>query len=634
MCGFVGYVGASAPVDRTRLMAMRDRMTHRGPDDEGLMIQDGDICVGLAHRRLSILDTRSIGQQPMSTQDGRFHIVYNGEFYSFMAERNRLEQKGHLFQSRTDTEVILALFAELGRACIDRIDGMFGFAIWDSLAQELILVRDRLGIKPVFYSKTANGTLMFASEVKALLESKCIDDSINLQAHHDYLGLNYVPGNQTMVNGIRKLPPGHYLTWKGGRISIKRYWSQTFETDHKQGYQGRFKTAALDIMTCFDAAVQRRLVSDVPLGMFLSGGVDSSAILNSMSRLHSGPVKAFTIAFEEASYDESNYARIAAESAGAEHHVELVRPDPDTVLGSLMDSLDEPYADSSVIPLWYLCRLAKRHVTVALGGDGGDELFAGYRTHYAWKLARLWKHLPKPIRINLANRLVDLLPTSHKKMSFDLKAKAFIGAASRPAIDAHYGFKEFMPESVRRAMLESSHELEDTVRLFRQATESMSKPGSLDAILAADFELYLPDDILVKVDRISMLHSLEARVPFLDHRLVELAAKMPGNYKLKGLKTKAVLKKALKNRVPKQLLKRRKAGFNVPMAQWLSGPLKPLMMDLLDPQSVRRVGLWRTDDVQALISSHLGRSQDNSRSLWAMMCFMLFNQKYRGGRAA
>ncbi|MBV69869.1 MAG: asparagine synthase (glutamine-hydrolyzing) [Myxococcales bacterium] len=633
MCGFVGYVGETAPVDRTRLIAMRDRMTHRGPDDAGVLIRNGNLSVGLAHRRLSILDTRSVGQQPMSTQNDRFHIVYNGEFYSFMTERNRLKKMGYGFQSRTDTEVILALFAESGVACFDRIDGMFGFAIWDSLEQELTLVRDRLGIKPVFYSTTATGSLLFASEVKALLESKCIDDSINLQAHHDYLGLNYVPGDQTMVNGIRKLPPGHYLTWKAGRISIKRYWSQTFGTD-QDVYQGNFETAAEDIMSCFDAAVERRLVSDVPLGMFLSGGIDSSAILNSMSRLHSGPVKAFTIAFEEASYDESNFARVAAGSVGADHHIELVKPDPDTVLAPLIQSLDEPYADSSVIPLWYLCRLAKRHVTVALGGDGGDELFAGYRTHYAWKLARLWKRVPKPIRINLANRVVGLLPTSHKKMSFDLKARAFIRAASRPAIDAHYGFKEFMPESVRRAMLDSSDELDETVRLFRRATESMSQPGSLDAILAADFEIYLPDDILVKVDRISMLHSLEARVPFLDHRLVELAAKMPGHYKLKGLKTKAVLKQALKNRVPGQLLKRRKAGFNVPMAQWLSGPLQPLMMDLLDTQSVSRVGLWRTDDVQSLISSHLNRSEDNSRSLWAMMCFMLFNQEYREGRAA
>lgn len=633
MCGFVGYVGGTAPVDRTRLIAMRDRMTHRGPDDAGILIRNGDVSVGLAHRRLSILDTRSIGQQPMSTQNDRFHIVYNGEFYSFVSERNRLKKMGYGFQSRTDTEVILALFAESGVACFDRIDGMFGFAIWDSMEQELTLVRDRLGIKPVFYSTTATGSLLFASEVKALLESKCIDDSINLQAHHDYLGLNYVPGHQTMVNGIQKLPPGHYLTWKAGRIFIKRYWSQTFGTDQNV-YQGNFESAAEDILSCFDAAVERRLVSDVPIGMFLSGGIDSSAILNSMSRLHAGPVKAFTIAFEEASYDESNFARIAAGSVDADHHIELVKPDPDTVLPPLIRSLDEPYADSSVIPLWYLCRLAKRHVTVALGGDGGDELFAGYRTHYAWKLARLWKRVPEPIRINLANRVVGLLPTSHKKMSFDLKARAFIRAASRPAIDAHYGFKEFMPESVRRAMLDSSDELDETVRLFRRATESMSQPGSLDAILAADFEIYLPDDILVKVDRISMLHSLEARVPFLDHRLVELAARLPGNYKLKGLKTKAVLKQALKNRVPSQLLKRRKAGFNVPMAQWLSGPLKPLMMDLLDTQSVSRVGLWRTDDVQSLISSHLNRNEDNSRSLWAMMCFMLFNQEYREGRAA
>ena len=295
--------------------------------------------------------------------------------------------------------------------------------------------------------------------------------------------------------------------------------------------------------------------------------------------------------------------------------------------------MDEPYADSSMIPLWYLCRLARRHVTVALGGDGGDEVFAGYRTHYAWQLAKAWRVLPRLLRERLAPGLVRLLPVSHRKVSLDLKLRAFIRAASQAPIDAHYGFKEFMSEAARHSLSENGQTVEPTVRLFRAAVEHLDDPNRLHSILASDFSVYLPDDILVKVDRMSMWHGLEARVPFLDHQLVEWAAQLPATYKLRRLQTKAVLKKALHGHVPHDILYRKKAGFNVPMAQWLCGAMKPLMLDLLSPDSVRSLGLWSPPAVEGMVSDHLKKRADHSRSLWALMCFMLFNQEYRQGRS-
>jgi len=590
--------------------------------------------MGIAHRRLSILDTRRVGQQPMKSPSGRTHIVYNGEFYGFKTERERLHAAGVEFRTKTDTEVILALYEQYGIHCLERIDGMFAFAIWDHAERTLILARDRLGIKPLFYAQTADGQLLFASEIKALLASGKVDDNIDIQAHHDYLGLNYVPGERTMLRGIKRLPPGHYLTWTDGRIRLTRYWSQTFHPDAQLKPKLSFNDAADHLRARFQTAVQKRLISDVPLGMFLSGGIDSSAVLMAMANVQSQPVKAFTIRFAENSYDESEFAQHAARHFGAEHHIETVSADLDTFLDPLTESMDEPYADSSMIPLWYLCRLARRHVTVALGGDGGDEVFAGYRTHYAWQLAKVWRALPRRLRENWAPRLVSTLPVSHKKVSLDLKVRAFIKAASHTPIDAHYGFKEFMSEDARTHLLSEKHTLEPTVRLFRSAVEHLDDPTRLHGILAADFSVYLPDDILVKVDRMSMLHGLEARVPFLDHDLVEWSAQLPEHYKLRALRTKAVLKRALHGRVPHRILYRKKAGFNVPMAEWLSGPIKPLMLDLLSPHSIRHLGLWSPDVIERMIKAHLNKDADHSRSLWALICFMLFNQKYRHGRSA
>lgn len=632
MCGLVGYVGRGPVVSRQRLVHMRDTLRHRGPDDAGIFTQRVEgAAVGLGHRRLSILDTRSVGKQPMAGPDGRLQIVFNGEIYNFLELRAELERDGSVFKTRTDTEVLLHLYRARGLDFLDALNGMFALAIWDPAARRLVLARDRLGIKPLFYAQTPSG-LLFGSELKALLASKQVDDAIDLQAHHDYLALNYTPGPRTALRGASKLQAGHALVWEDGCVKRFRYWQQTFQSVSQRPAPS-FSTAAEQVLGGLEAAVERRMLSDVPLGMFLSGGIDSTAILRCMARSSSQPVKAFTIGFEESTYDESDHARLAAKTFGAEHFVEIVRPDADTFLGPLTDAFDEPYADSSAIPLWYLSRLARAHVTVVLGGDGGDELYAGYRTHYAWRLRNWYQRLPAWVRERLVPGLVERLPVSHGKVSFDLKARAFTRSATRPPALAHYGYKEFMTEDARRALCTSA-DLQPTGRLFEAAFASAEFKHGLDAVLHSDFEIYLPDDILVKVDRMSMSHGLEARTPFLDHTLVEHAASLPGDYKLRRLQTKAVLKRALAGKIPAELLKRRKAGFNVPMAQWLIGPLRELTRDMLAPERVKRVGLWRPTEIERLLTAHESRAADHSRTIWALLSFMLFNERFRGGRAA
>jgi asparagine synthase (glutamine-hydrolysing) len=634
VCGLVGYAAKTAPVTPERLAAMRDTLIHRGPDDAGLLVRtERSSAMGFGHRRLSIIDTRAVGRQPMSSSDGQLHLVFNGEIYNHLALRGRLQARGHRFTTRTDSEVLLYAYLEWGDALVDELNGMFAFAIWDARRERLLVARDRLGIKPLFWSQLPDGGVLFGSEIKALLAAGCVDDAIDLQSVHDYLGLTYAPGPRTALRGIRKLPAAHLLIWTTQGTTIRRYWEQPLHSVPPVSRPPSYRRAADEVLGEFRQAVRRRMMADVPLGMFLSGGIDSSAVLWAMAEASSRPVKAFTISFDESGYDESDYARVAARAFGAEHHVEVVRPDPDTFIGPLTEILDEPYADSSAIPVWYLSQLARRHVKVALGGDGGDEIYAGYRTHYAWRLANLYRRLPGALRDGLIPAAVDRLPVSHGKVSFDLKARQFVRAAAAPAAQAHFGFKEFLSEDARQALLVRGQP-EPTVRLFNEAYGRHAVGHELDGVLYTDTALYLPDDILVKLDRMTMAHGLEARVPFLDHRLVNHAGGLPADYKLRRLRTKAVLKRALAPHLPKQLLERRKAGFNVPMASWLMGPLNGLLRDMLAPERVKRVGLWKPSAVSTLIDEHEGRIRDHSRPLWAMLCFALFNERWRGGRSA
>ena len=632
MCGFTGYVASTRPFERATLARMRDTLAHRGPDGHGLWThEDEGVAVGLGHRRLAIIDTRDVGLQPMHDDSGRLTVAFNGEIYDFARLRETLEGSGrHVFRTRTDTEVILHLWRDQGARALDTLDGMFAFALWDADERTLTLARDRFGKKPLYYAHLPDGTLIFASEIKALLASGRVDDALDVQAHEDYLALNYVPGPRSLFAAVRKLQPAHTLTWRDGNVTLARYWDL-----HLHSERGRSPAriplgeAAEGVRERLDAAVSRRMVSDVPLGMFLSGGIDSSAVLTSMARASDRPIQAFTIRFDEASYDETAHARLVAQSVGATHHVETIRPEPETFFEPLVDAFDEPFADSSAIPLWYLARLARRHVTVALGGDGGDELFAGYRTHRALRLAALWRRLPVAVRDGLVPALVDRLPVSHRKVSFDLKARQFVAAASAPASQAFFGFKEFLRAPRRRALCLAQAGFESPSRLFDAAFAAHEFQDALDAALYADSTLYLPDDILVKVDRMTMAHALEARTPFLDTGLATYAAALPARYKLFGLRTKHVLKRALRGRVPLRILERGKAGFNVPMATWLMGPLRDRLYDMLSPTRVRALGLWSAPEVERLLAEHAARRADHSRPLWALVCLSAWRERHR-----
>jgi asparagine synthase (glutamine-hydrolysing) len=637
MCGLVGYVGNTVPVDGPRLERMRDTMTHRGPDGAGIFtFADDTVAVGLGHRRLSIIDTRVVGAQPMHNEDASLTLVFNGEIYNFAALRRELEATGrHTFRTRTDTEVILHLYEECGPSVVERLEGMFAIALWDARERQLLLARDRMGKKPLHYGFDTRGNLLFASELKALLASGCLDDGIDLQAHHDYLSLNYVPGPRTMFRGISKLPAAHAMLWRAGSTRTWRYWDQRFRSTLTPPPPAPGEAeAARQTLDLLRTCVRDRMVADVPLGTFLSGGIDSSAVLMCMAEAAPRPVEAFTIRFEEAGYDESRQAAEVARRFGAHHHVETVRPEAGTFLAPLVATLDEPYADSSAIPLWYLARLARRHVTVALGGDGGDELYAGYRTHKAFRVAQLWHRLPAFVRERVAPALVDRLPVSHAKVSFDLKARQFVAAANGTPAEAHYGYKAFLSEAARHALL--AHDdptLAPTVRLFTEAFAAHPFGDALEAVLYSDFRIYLPDDILVKVDRMTMAHGLEARSPFLDHRLVEHAAALPSRYKLLGLRTKHLLRRALWGKLPLGVLERKKAGFNVPMAAWLLGDMRSILRDTLSRTRVQALGLWSPDAVEALMTAHERRERDTSRTLWALLCFAAWNDHHRGGRA-
>ncbi len=633
MCGFVGYIGERPPVTRERLDLMRDTLEHRGPDGAGTFVyRDSAIAVGLGHRRLSIIDTREVGAQPMHHAARGLTIAFNGEIYDFADLRSSLEkQGGHTFQTRTDTEVILHAYEAYGLDVLKTLDGMFAFALWDARERRLLLARDRLGKKPLYLGRTRDGALVFGSELKSLLASGGFDPSVDRQALFDYLALNYVPGPRTMLNGISKLPPAHALVWQQGETRQFRYWDQRFYSVSGAGQSPRRPSERQAVSLVRDelrSAVRRRLVSDVPIGMFLSGGIDSSAVLRYMAELQTSPVFAFTIRFPEASYDESKQAALVARKFGAHHVIEEVTPNADEFFEPLVNSLDEPFADSSAIPMWYLARAARRHVTVALGGDGGDEVFAGYRTHRAYRLANLYRRLPAPLREQLIPALVARLPVSHRKVSFDLQARQFVAAASETPARAHFGFKAFLTDAARRELLLASSALDDTARLFEQAFSAHAFDDALDGVLYCDFQLYLPDDILVKVDRMTMAHGLEARSPFLDHRLVEAVAALPSSFKLKGLRTKHLLKRALWGQVPLSILERSKAGFNVPISTWLSGPLRSLLRDTLSPSRVKAMGHFSVPLVGRMMDEHDTRQKDHGRSLWALLCFAAWHARF------
>lgn len=625
MCGIAGKLNfqQGRPVMHDTIARMCAVLRHRGPDDEGIYL---DKNFGMGMRRLSIIDLAT-GKQPIRNEDGSIWTVLNGEIYNFVELRAFLEQKGHKFYTHTDTEVIVHLYEEYQEKFAEHLTGMFAIAVWDKRQKKLILARDRLGIKPLYYSEGSNG-LLFGSETKAILQGG-IERDVDLQALHDYLSLNYVPGPRSIFKHVRSLPPGHVLTCSGKSVAIAPYWELQYPPASANGNRRSEESYCEELYELLCTTVKQHLISDVPLGVFLSGGLDSSTLVALMSKVSSQPIRTFSIGFEEKSYNELDYARIVAQEFGTEHHELVVSPNIMDLLPELVRYFDEPFADSSAIPVYCVSKLARQHVKVALSGEGGDEVFAGYHTYAAYKIAELYKRLPRRLAAEVIPAIVRRLPVSHKKVSFDYKAKRFIEGALLPPAEGHYSWKVIFTEEAKAALYASNGErFEDPLRLYQRVYEDCASAEVLTRLQHIDIKVYLPDDILVKADRMTMANSLEARVPFLDHRVVEFAASLPARLKLRGFTKKYILKRTMSRHLPAKVLNGKKRGFNVPMPGWLRHELRDMVHDVLGPQRLKQAGFFNPEAVAAMIRDHELMRVDYSRNIWCLLVFMLWHDEY------
>jgi len=624
MCGFCGIINfdQQAPVDRESLKAMTATLKHRGPDDRGDYLAGP---VGLGHRRLSIIDLET-GHQPLTNEDGTIWIVYNGELYNYQELRVNLEKAGHRFATQSDTEVIIHAYEEHGEACLEAMNGMFAFAIWDGPRRRLVLARDRLGIKPLYYARLPH-CFIFGSELKALLAHPQLERRLDVTALNLYLSLEYVPTPYSIFSGVKKLPPGHFLTLEGANPQIQRYWD--LRLDRREPVRSKTLADYTDeVLRLLQDVVKMEVIADVPVGVLLSGGLDSSAIAAMMTRVSPHPVPSFSIAFDDPSFDESVYARQVARHVGTEHHEFLLSSDTALeVLPEIMAGLDEPLGDSSIIPTYCLARFTRDHVKVALGGDGGDELFGGYSTLQAHRLADYYARLaPGWLRRLVEPWVLERLPVSFDNLSFDFKLRRFLRDYDQPPVVRHHRWLgSFTPEEKRLLLGPLTQEcLQEVTDLVEGHARQASTPDPLNQVLYCDLKLYLEGDILAKVDRASMAHSLEVRVPLLNRVLVEFAAGLPHSMKLHRLTTKYLLRQALQGLLPAPILWRGKKGFNVPVAKWFTGPLKPLLEDLLSPSRLKRQGLFQPDYVGSLLQEHQARRRDHRKLLWTLLAFQMW----------
>ena len=629
MCGITGWANLDShapPPDGARdlLHAMCERMVHRGPDSEGLFATTG---VALGMRRLAIIDLVT-GEQPAFSEDRSIAVVLNGEIYNYRELRALLEKRGHSFRSASDTEVLPHLYEEYGDAMVNELNGMFAFALWDSRRRRLLIARDRFGEKPLYWGVFDN-TLLFASEPKVLLAHPAVKPSLNLQALRQYLSFDYVPAPLTIYRGINKLTAAHKLTLERGEVKVERYWKLDYKTKEPAPSE---REAADHLRELMADAVRMRLVSDVPLGVLLSGGVDSSTIAALAVRASSEAVKTFSISFAEASFDESAYARGVAKFLGTDHHEERLSANLAANLVSEIGSwMDEPFSDPSLVPTYLLSRFTRKHVTVALGGDGGDELFAGYPMYVGHRWAEIYKYVPGVVRRGLIEPVVRGLPVKTKNLSFDYKALRFITGARYDTVARHHiWFGSFTPDQQQQLLTPDALAATNS-EIYADAREIAEECNNDDLVTrmqSVDTRLYLAEDILTKVDRASMAVSLEVRAPFLDPRVAEFAASLPSNYKLRRMKTKYILKKAVRDLLPGFVTRRGKKGFGVPVAEWLKFNLRPLARDLLSPERVRRAGVFNADYVARLQDEHERGVANHRKLLWTLLMFELWHESF------
>lgn len=635
MCGICGAVAFDQrdAIEQSALDAMCQTLVHRGPDSAG-SVRVGP--AGLAMRRLSIIDVAT-GQQPLSSEDGQIQLVCNGEIYNYRELRADLIATGHRFRTGSDCEVIVHAYEEHGDAFLPLLNGMFACALWDNRRRRLLLARDRIGIKPLYYAEH-QGRLLFGSEPKALLAYPGFARRLDLPSLYQYLTYEYVPTPRSIFEGIRKLRPGHYLTLENGRLVETGYWSLDLSPRLDLKRRSEVELAE-ELWDTLREAVRLELVSDVPLGVFLSGGLDSSAVAAAMVDLNPGDVRSFSIGFEDPSFDESAYARRVAQYLGTTHSELILEPRMLwELIPSVMDFLDEPLADASIIPTHLLSRFTRQHVTVALGGDGGDELFAGYSTLQAHRLAGYYRRIPRLLREGIIAPLVQRLPVSHNNLSLDFRAKRFITGTNRPIAERHHlWLGAYSPEEKRQLLLPDALAAvgsTDTFDVLGEHLARCSEYDELSRVLYLDMKMYLEGDILVKVDRASMGCSLEARVPVLNAMVVDLATRLPIDLKLRRFTRKYLLRKAVVGRLPAEIINRPKKGFGIPVSKWFRSELRELLLDLLSEERLQRQGLFDPAYVRRLIDDHLAMRRDNRKPLWSLLVFQLWCEKYLESQTA
>jgi len=617
MCGIVGIVERNKrPINRYWLEAMSASLRHRGPDADGFYING---MVGLGMRRLSIIDVDG-GSQPIHNEDKTVWVVFNGEIYNYGELRKDLEKRGHRFYTQSDTETLVHLYEEFGEAAISHLRGMFAYALWDEKRRCLILGRDRLGIKPLYYTYSS-GRLVFASELKAFLRLPGFKRELSPRAVQLFLTYLYIPGPDTIFQGIKELPPAHYLIYDdAGQMSLHRYWTLSFK-----GIEGLPEAEWRErFMAQFRESVQSHLISDVPLGAFLSGGIDSSAIVGVMAQASSKPIETFTIGYDgkSAFQDERHYARIVASHFGTHHHEFVVSPNITDLLPKLVACFDQPFADSSAIPNFYISKMTRRHVTVALSGLGGDEIGGGYERYLGMLWGEPYRRLPRTLRRHLSQSIVRLPDASSGRPWAD-RLKRFVSSAEMEPPDRYAALvTAFTPEERRdilAADFQDNAKPDTCEQVLTQMFSSQNGDSLMHYLMLADIQLYLPGDLLTLTDRVSMLHSLEVRVPFLDHPLVELMAKVPSQYKISLWTKKILLKKAFADLLPQPILRRKKLGFSVPLALWLRTNLKATMREILSSHEVTRIGYLNNAEVQRTVAEHLGGQANHENKLWALM---------------
>ena len=623
MCGICGLAALGGePVDAAPLAAMSAALVHRGPDDSGSVV-DGPVA--LAARRLSIIDLAG-GHQPIASEDGCVRAVQNGEILNHAALRRDLERTGHRFATRCDTEVLVHLYEEHGEQMLGLLRGMFAIAIWDARERRLLLARDRFGIKPLYW-RAAGGVLSFASELKALRGLPGFGAELDPDAVEAYFAFNSIPSPMTIYRDVRKLEPGTLLSWRPGGTPVLRRWCRPAPVGAGDVRTEDERELAVELAERLRDSVRAHLVSDVPVGVWLSGGVDSG-LLAALAAQESGErLRTFSIGFRERSFDELDRARVVARQIGSDHHEAILGPQSVESLAQIAAAFDEPYADSSALPSDAVARLTAQHVKVALSGEGGDELFGGYQTYSADLLAARFGRVAR-----FARPLVERIPSSSRRVSLDYRARRFVRAAHLPALERHHGWKEIFAPELRAQLLAPLHDgraPRDPLDQLRERYAQTAGAEPLARLQDLDVAPYLADDLLTKTDRMSMAHSLEVRVPFLDPHVAELALALPTAAKVRGLAKKRLLRSVAATLLPREVARGAKRGFSIPMAAWLRGPLMPMARDLLAPAALARGGLLDPSLVTRLLDEHLARRDAHSRALWGVLCFVLWQENER-----